>query len=889
MATQWDILSAQLELTCRLSGAQWAAWLQFSEKGWRVNSGVHLKKSRRVVLDELIQTKEIAAWLAGSLHTGRVRSRNTAELVKILGSQRMFCFANPNRENILLVGANGLSGENQSLFRVLSMSEFSNNGIIKNKVLTQPIQSSSDNNIALNTKQLLLIELAESSLSNDDPEKVIQLVNQELRKIYKTERAAVFLLSADGKRLREYGDQLGPYPMVIPVDTSLAGYVIEHGNAIRFDNFNQIPRIFGETSGLNSVMAAPIRSHNEILGVLMVQSDQVGYFTLSDEKLLIVLAGQLFSIIMNKEVNLESRVYARNLDLIHQVVQQIVGLTDIQAIAQRTAELMAEYFGYEFVIILTPDATKTAMVILGIGGTRASMIPLGYSYLRNEGIIGYVFNKGVSYLSNDVSNDPHYLPIPDWHAGSELCIPLREADQVIGVINLERLEKGGFSASDQILVESLAGILSTVMMNATRYQQLSDKLNQDEVVRETGLDLVENLEPEILLKRIVHRARGLVHARGAEIGLVEEDQRGIRVQTSENPWYDFTGHLIPIGKGIAGQVLLTGQPVSVSDYNSWPDRLVLERPADFITAAGVPLMFKNQVIGTLVVMDDRPERLFSDEDIKTLELISRSIALAIHNSQLFTEIKEAIEAQRQAESRLIQSERMAAAGRLTASIAHEINNPLQALYNCLHLAERSELSPGERHKYLTMARSELDRLISTVTRMLDFYRPGARDRQQTNINDLINRTVALVEPQLIQKHIQISTQLTPNLPSVMVVQSQIQQVLFNLVINAMEAMPDGGNISIETAVCDSLSSGRRKSRRQTGAAGIEIIMRDTGPGIPHEERERIFEPFISTKDEGMGLGLSVSFGIIQAHGGTLNLIFEDKYGACFRIVLPEEN
>jgi GAF domain-containing protein len=113
--------------------------------------------------------------------------------------------------------------------------------------------------------------------------------------------------------------------MVIPVDTSLAGYVIEHGNAIRYDNFNQIPRIFGETSGLNSVMAAPIRSHNEILGVLMVQSDQVGYFTLSDEKLLIVLAGQLFSIIMNKEVNLESRVYARNLDLIHQVVQQIVG------------------------------------------------------------------------------------------------------------------------------------------------------------------------------------------------------------------------------------------------------------------------------------------------------------------------------------------------------------------------------------------------------------------------------------------------------------------------------------------------------------------------------------------------------------------------------------
>jgi signal transduction histidine kinase len=602
----------------------------------------------------------------------------------------------------------------------------------------------------------------------------------------------------------------------------------------------------------------------------------------------IAIASLQASVLTNANLHQETRLRARNLDLIHQLVKQIVGMTDEVEIAQVTAELMAKYFNYEFALILVPDLERKMLINLGIGGIKSDIIEPGYAYPISMGITGRVVRTRQTYISNDITLEPDYYPILGWEAGSEICVPLIANNQVIGLINLESSQKGSFTESDQILIESLAGILSGVMMDARRNKLLEDKIHQLEAVRETALDIISELDISTLLKRVVHRACLLVHAQGAEIGLIEEDRSGIRVQTSENPWYDFSGHLIPIGKGIAGQVLQKGQPIRVADYSNWKHRLWPGTQVEFKSAAGVPLLIKNQVIGTLVVMDDRPGREFSDEDLQTLEMIGQNIALAIQNAQFYQILQESIDAQKQAESRLIQSERVAAAGRLTASIAHEINNPLQALENCLYLADRTELSQEERQKYISMARLELDRLTSTVQRMLDFYRPGARDRQSIDINDLLVRMIALVEPQLTRQGIEVHTNFTEPLPKVLVVSSQIQQVFLNLVLNAMEAMPGGGSLSIQTAPCESLVQTRSKSRKQGRPAGVEIIFRDSGPGVPVSEKEKIFEPFISTKVNGIGLGLSVSYGIIQAHGGTLSLLSEDQVGACFRIALPEE-
>jgi two-component system NtrC family sensor kinase len=219
----------------------------------------------------------------------------------------------------------------------------------------------------------------------------------------------------------------------------------------------------------------------------------------------------------------------------------------------------------------------------------------------------------------------------------------------------------------------------------------------------------------------------------------------------------------------------------------------------------------------------------------------------------------------------LQVEKMAAAGRLTASIAHEINNPMQSVQNCIHLASREDLPPEKRQEYFELARSELDRLQTTVQRMLDFYRPNAVAPQAVNVGVLLSHVLRLMAKQLEERQVKATTNIAPNLPEIQVAPGQVQQVFINLILNAYDAMPEGGELTVA-------------ARAVRG--GVEIIFQDTGPGVPEEARRTIFEPFVSDKPGGTGLGLTVSYNIVTAHGGTLDLL-SGGVGACFRVYLPE--
>ena len=263
---------------------------------------------------------------------------------------------------------------------------------------------------------------------------------------------------------------------------------------------------------------------------------------------------------------------------------------------------------------------------------------------------------------------------------------------------------------------------------------------------------------------------------------------------------------------------------------------------------------------------------FRESDLEMFQILAGQSATALENSRLYAEQLEYIRQIENSQKALIQAEKMAAVGRLSASIAHELNNPLQGVQNCLHLAGREDLPEEKRKEYFDLARSELERLMETSRRMLDFYRPNASTQTQVNIVDLLEYVLSLMYKQMAEAKVTIVKDIREDLPLITAVGSQIQQVFINLILNAADAMlPEGGELRITA---------------RTWEDHIELLFQDSGKGISNKEQANIFEPFFSTKDGGTGLGLTVSYNIITAHGGSLELLPDRAPGACFRILLP---
>jgi len=181
------------------------------------------------------------------------------------------------------------------------------------------------------------------------------------------------------------------------------------------------------------------------------------------------------------------------------------------------------------------------------------------------------------------------------------------------------------------------------------------------------------------------------------------------------------------------------------------------------------------------------------------------------------------------------------------------------------------LADEKKKYYLGLAQSEVERLITLVQRTLEFYRPSKGAAAPTSVTRLIETVLALSNKRLEHGQVQVHTHLQPDLPLLLAVPDQLTQVLLNLIINAVEAMPNGGALTISAAAQDDW---------------LAVEVRDTGPGLSPDEIAKIFEPFYTTKSNGTGLGLAVSYGIIQQHGGRIDVNSTAGVGTTFTVRLP---
>jgi two-component system NtrC family sensor kinase len=243
---------------------------------------------------------------------------------------------------------------------------------------------------------------------------------------------------------------------------------------------------------------------------------------------------------------------------------------------------------------------------------------------------------------------------------------------------------------------------------------------------------------------------------------------------------------------------------------------------------------------------------------------------------IFKDLRERLRIERELQKMqeaLLQSEKLAAMGRLTSQIAHELNNPIYGIMNTLELL-KTEIPPeSRRRKILELSLSEIQRLSEMLRNMLSFSKPEEEARKRINLNDLLEGILLMMERQLRESNIRVVSDLDHEIPQVMASTNQMRQVMLNMFKNAKEAMPSGGTLTVRTAKEDQK---------------VSVHIQDTGVGIPEEIRNKIFEAFFTTKQKvkGVGLGLSVCYGIIKDHGGDIKVESEEGKGTTFVISLP---
>jgi two-component system, NtrC family, sensor kinase len=301
-------------------------------------------------------------------------------------------------------------------------------------------------------------------------------------------------------------------------------------------------------------------------------------------------------------------------------------------------------------------------------------------------------------------------------------------------------------------------------------------------------------------------------------------------------------------------------------------RATAERMGQLDAEISVPIVSKQKLIGILNLGHKEGREIYSNEDLELLSTLANQAAIAIENAKLYENLK-------QSQHTLRRADRLSSLGLLTAGLAHEIRNPLVAIRTFTQLLPERYDDAEFREGFQGLALKEVDRICGLITDLLSFARPSRPNVAEENLNDVVESIARILETEAKEKGVEITREFSANLPKAWIDREQMKQVFMNLILNAIQAMKGGGSIYIST---------RPYSKNEGGEAEqfAQVEIRDTGVGIPEENLDHIFDPFFTSKDEGSGLGLSISHQIVQEHGGYVTVESKIGAGTSFFINLP---
>lgn len=392
---------------------------------------------------------------------------------------------------------------------------------------------------------------------------------------------------------------------------------------------------------------------------------------------------------------------------------------------------------------------------------------------------------------------------------------------------------------------------------------MTERTNELSALFNVAQSITGALNVEEVLRQVVREAAHLMNTKICSLMLLNDDRTELAIQAvyGGGPQYIQRPNL-RVDESLIGQVVRTGKPLTVLDvrretrYRS----INLALQEGLCSLLSVPLTVRGKTIGVLNTYKSTQHH-FTDDETQLLSSLADLAAIAIDNARLYESLIAL-------EERIRRMDKLGVLGELAVGVAHEIRNPLTIIKMLFH---GLQVSNAEDREDITIIRDEIERMNGMVTRFLDYARPSQPVQEDVDINHILGDTLRLVEHRIRGQQVQVQRSLAP-LPPLQADPEKIQQVFLNLFLNALDAMPTGGALQILTWPKDSI--------------WIQIQIRDTGSGIPPDIRDSLFLPFVSRKEGGLGLGLSIVQRIIEEHRGTIRVESEERLGSTFIIDLP---
>ncbi|MDY7075348.1 MAG: GAF domain-containing protein [Chloroflexota bacterium] len=649
-------------------------------------------------------------------------------------------------------------------------------------------------------------------------------------------------------------------------------------------------------ANLHSHVGIPLRAGDEVLGILNVAWRAPRLYPESDLALLIAIGRQVGLALRNAQLYQDAR-QADRLQVLNAISGAAVSSLEMEIALGQVLDLTCQTLDAAAgsILVSKPDTGELTFVLTRTdegGDLRGQHLSPG------QGVAGWVAQHGRSVRVDDVRSDPRWYDGVDAASGFEtrslLCAPLKHHGKITGVIEVLNKKakegEGAFTSDDLSLLEAVSFVAAAALENARLYATTREHAAEMALLNEIGLALTSTLNPSAVVRAALSHIQRLFQAE--YVSLLQPDP-----QTGELCFTQTLGEGPPVEisiclpEDIAELTLEQGQPVLLKDalsdprFLDWVNQHFGGRARALMVA---PLLTREHTIGMIEVASDEPGA-YTYNELSILRAIASTLAVALENANLYDELKALLHEWEEAQAQLIHAEKMTAMGRLISSIAHEINNPLQAVQTYLTLTQE-ELN-GDRHheqmaRYLTTVEDEIERIATIVCRMRDFYRPAREGLQSTDLHAVLESVLALTNKQLQHSDVVVARDWAEALPAIQTNPDHLKQVFLNLVLNGIDAMPAGGTLYISTALMGQMQTCELPSTSEGGLPAVRVEFSDTGKGMPPEVLSRIFEPFFTTKDRGTGLGLSISYGIIQSHGGQITVESRVGLGTTFTILLP---